>query len=1137
MTPVQLVHALENAGLSEVDATAQAANFFKDFDTLSTGALPIKLFLDQYKILMTLNVVNDILANSTGHVDINQEQLGKILSTKLEGEASAAQTRQMFHTLDEDGNGSISEAELRAWKITAEESITAARDSFNLEVVRDMYDKFDLDGSGSLEPEEVRHMIAELGEVLTNEQFENVIQIIDVDKSGEVDFEEFSGWFLNRDRVPGGAQGAIAAGLRARLMVTRGQNWLSTVVAKGNSKGGLTASVSLDEFKETRAVVAVSFEEKHLGGGLAQWAEDDDRILLYVSFDWKVHHEQSAAYLERLLDPIIKFPKYTREKLPFKLKITRPSATLLRLSLGIKSRALSQLPIEEVKHVLTGANAQFETAYDVDFLANNFHSMTLGDLIKLRARVHLKDVPSELLVPLRSTEAKEKVDFMASKLHMERVPIASDLLEGKTGALEAELHDTMLTLINELAPAAYEELKQSATRAGGRHGGKPEGATRVTIQASNGKYLNSRWELQSEEAFLYTKDVQDRGMSLFETSGGHGDVAPGAKKYRLVHNNTGKTPVFTGNNPWRPGDSSSVVFGYENKRLSDKYLTLEVPNSNPKLYASRGGRHWNLSTNPYYFKVTYDENHQAHIRAHNSEQFMRHYNGDSDNFTQSTMDRDTAWLVTNEPDGTTSFKNPSRDRWLGAESETESGVLQVPERKSYWVATEIAKAEVPVARAPVGACILEHVETGQYAGRGGRHWCMTDEPQLMCIQRGDDGKFHITDAKGSGYMRHYSGDSDVFTQSYTDRDTAWEIRTTDGKEVNELDFDEKVVVFHNPLRANAQLAPSYAVLEGRQSPGTSGEWRVSMHPDLSQFRGLDEEKISELRVFHFRNEAGVYMRHYSADSDVFQQSYQDSDTKWEVQYLEGQHNQVRLKSPTTDRFLCVDDEEDKFYCPNLAAVDEPGDLVFTLEELKDTDSLDEDTSGSENDSSYVCVWSEGQYLMHHSGRSQVSNQDYIDVDVINKVQTVSGKSKFQRSGGRFMTVNSSGTCIEYETERNSAAVESQEFTVTAVPEVVSTRDQKQDDVKQLPFLDRPVADFLKELITLNPLPQRDIEEMFKISSAVKSALLIASRDVAELQAVHVRRQDGNGATMNIRGLCRPAGLLKLITEFFDVILP
>ena len=95
---------------------------------------------------------------------------------------------------------------------------------------------------------------------------------------------------------------------------------------------------------------------------------------------------------------------------------------------------------------------------------------------------------------------------------------------------------------------------------------------------------------------------------------------------------------------------------------NSKYITLKREGT--ELFASRGGRHWELSDTPYYFRVDYKDNSPC-ISTTVGQQYMRHYNGDHDNYTQNYMDRDTKFEIIEHGEGKVSLKNASNDRWLG----------------------------------------------------------------------------------------------------------------------------------------------------------------------------------------------------------------------------------------------------------------------------------------------------------------------------------------------------------------------------------------------------------------------------------------------------------------------------------------
>ena len=50
---------------------------------------------------------------------------------------------------------------------------------------------FDRDGNGFISPAELRHVMTNLGEALTDEEIDDMIRAADIDGDGQVNFEEF----------------------------------------------------------------------------------------------------------------------------------------------------------------------------------------------------------------------------------------------------------------------------------------------------------------------------------------------------------------------------------------------------------------------------------------------------------------------------------------------------------------------------------------------------------------------------------------------------------------------------------------------------------------------------------------------------------------------------------------------------------------------------------------------------------------------------------------------------------------------------------------------------------------------------------------------------------------------------------
>jgi len=60
------------------------------------------------------------------------------------------------------------------------------------EEIREAFRVFDKDGSGQISADEMRSVMANLGENLTDEEIDEMIREADVNGDGEVDFEEFA---------------------------------------------------------------------------------------------------------------------------------------------------------------------------------------------------------------------------------------------------------------------------------------------------------------------------------------------------------------------------------------------------------------------------------------------------------------------------------------------------------------------------------------------------------------------------------------------------------------------------------------------------------------------------------------------------------------------------------------------------------------------------------------------------------------------------------------------------------------------------------------------------------------------------------------------------------------------------------
>lgn len=60
---------------------------------------------------------------------------------------------------------------------------------------------FDDDGSGRIEAKELQDFVFEMtGDAISNKEIKKIVEAIDTDRSGDIDFEEFSIWWLCADK-------------------------------------------------------------------------------------------------------------------------------------------------------------------------------------------------------------------------------------------------------------------------------------------------------------------------------------------------------------------------------------------------------------------------------------------------------------------------------------------------------------------------------------------------------------------------------------------------------------------------------------------------------------------------------------------------------------------------------------------------------------------------------------------------------------------------------------------------------------------------------------------------------------------------------------------------------------------------
>ena len=172
---------------------------------------------------LTDEEADDIIreADIDGDGKVNCEEFVAMMAWKMKDADREEEIRVAFRVLDRDGNGFITAAELRhvmtniGDKLTDEEVYEMIReadmdgdgqvnceefvammaqkmkDSDREEEIREAFCVFDRDGNGFISAAELRHVMTNIGDKLTDEEVDDMIREADIDGDGQVNCEEF----------------------------------------------------------------------------------------------------------------------------------------------------------------------------------------------------------------------------------------------------------------------------------------------------------------------------------------------------------------------------------------------------------------------------------------------------------------------------------------------------------------------------------------------------------------------------------------------------------------------------------------------------------------------------------------------------------------------------------------------------------------------------------------------------------------------------------------------------------------------------------------------------------------------------------------------------------------------------------
>lgn len=262
------------------------------------------------------------------------------------------------------------------------------------------FQEYDTDKSGFIDKLELALVCGALGESLTGNELEVAFKQLDASGDGKISFDEFFAWWSNDSQTHTKATGVALQGLRARALAAKGAKYLMTLFASklkdgaGDQKDQL--ELSIGEMKEAKMGVNLSLTTSDvIGKGKGK----------SFGFDFTLASRDSLNIIQSLVDVItegLKLPML--QMLPFGSLLSDASFSIDTTNFPTV-RLIGTIPdstpglqegIEQLAMVwpmIAGASASLHFGFSFADLATNFDTITIQDLLSLKAGLSLSKLP------------------------------------------------------------------------------------------------------------------------------------------------------------------------------------------------------------------------------------------------------------------------------------------------------------------------------------------------------------------------------------------------------------------------------------------------------------------------------------------------------------------------------------------------------------------------------------------------------------------------------------------------------------------------------------------------------------------------------------------------------------------------